>query len=186
MHTTSQTLADLQATLVDRLAKLDEERRLNAEANAKERAELIEIAASDRTKQLESIRVAEEKAKQRKIEEQEYENERLRKEREAQIAVEQKLNAAAELERQHREKLEWLTNEISKAEFVEEQHRKHLENLKVLPPVETTDGAEVSVEYPQTCADGGASATGTEGNTPDTPLMSQHLRGILRQANRPQ
>jgi hypothetical protein len=180
----TQTLKELEAALVEHIAKLDEDRRLNAETNAKERAEALEIAAAERTKQLETIRAAEEKARQRKIAEQEHEQERARKEREAQIEIEQRLNAATELERQHREKLERLTQEINKAEFAEELHRKLLENLKTLPPVETIEGAEVSVEYPQTCADGGTSSAGTEGNTPETPLMSQHLRNILRQSQR--
>ena len=175
-------LDELQAELQRKIEKLDEERRLNAEQNAKERAEMLEIAAAERTQQLKAIHAGEEKAKQRKIEQDEAEKERVRKEHIAQAAIEQRLNAAAELERQQREKLEWLINAISEVEFAEDQHRKALENMKILPPLEAPTGTEVSAEYPQTGAEGGSEVV--DGNTPDTPLMSGHLRMILRQAQR--
>lgn len=172
-----QTVDELQKILEERIQKLDEDRRRDAELLAKERAEILELAASERNKQLEANRAAEERARHRKVAEQEAEQERIRKTREEQLLLEQKQNAADELVSQQRAKLEWLENEIAKVEFIEEQHQKAMESARsVLQPPPVTD--ETVVTKP------GDAVSGTEGSTPETPLMSQHLKSILRQAQR--
>jgi hypothetical protein len=179
----AQSLEELQAALVERIAKLDEERKNNALQQSKEREAMLLEAEMDRKQRLEEYqaKVAALEAR-KKVEEGAKEAQRI-KETAARVAEEQKQNALDAALLLQREKLEWLTTAISNAEFSEEQHRKALENQRVLPSVEPT-GTEVSAAYPQTCADGGASAPGTEGSTPETPLMSSHLKMILRQAQR--
>ncbi len=91
--------------------------------------------------------------------------------------MEQKQNAADELVRIQRARLEWLQNEIAKVEFMEEQHKKSMESFKeqlVQEPI-TTETTESKPGDP---------VHGIEGTTPETPLMSQHLKSILRQAQR--
>lgn len=175
-------IEELQVELQHRIEKLDEERKTNALQQAKEREALLLEMDLERKQRLDEYqaKVAALEAR-KKVEEETKEAQRI-KETAARVIEEQKQNALDEALRLQREKLEWLTTAISNAEFSEEQHRKTLENLKSLPPVEAL--TEVSAEYPQTCADGGASAKGTDGSTPDMPLMSAHLKGILRQATR--
>jgi hypothetical protein len=179
----SQSLEELQAVLAERIVKLDEERKNNALQQSKEREGLLLEMELERKQRLEEYqaKVAVHEAK-RRAEEESKEAQRV-KETAERMAAEQKQNALDEALILQREKLEWLTTAISNAEFSEDQHRKSMENLRVLPSVEPT-GTEVSAEYPQTCADGGASAEGTEGSTPENQSMSSHLREILRQAQR--
>ena len=179
----SQSLEELQIVLAERIAKLDADRQENARKNQEERERMLLDIEIERRVRMEEYqtKIAAHEAK-RKSEEEAKEAQRI-KETAERVAAEQKQNALDETLRLQREKLEWLTNAISEAEFNEEQHRKAIENMKSLPPVEVT-GEEVSAEYPQTGADGGASAKGTDGSTPETQSMSQHLRTILRQAQR--
>lgn len=165
------TIEELQAQLQERINKLDEERRAYADQHAKEQAELRIIAEAQRAQQVADIKAAEERALARKTAEKKAEEERLRKAQEERIVMEQKQNALDEVLRRQREKLAWLEEQISNAEFLEEQHKKRLDSEKAfqdVPPEETNPEA----------------ALGTEGTTPETPLMSQHLRKILRQASR--
>jgi DNA repair exonuclease SbcCD ATPase subunit len=176
-------LEEMQALLQEKIQKLDEERKANALQQAKEREALLLEMDMERKQRLDEYqaKIAQHEAKKR-AEEEAREAQRI-KDTAARVAEEQKQNVLEETLRLQREKLEWLTNAISEAEFSEEQHRKAIENMKSLPPVEVT-GEEVSAEYPQTGADGGASAKGTDGSTPETQSMSTHLRHILRQAQR--
>ena len=176
-------LEEMQALLQEKIQKLDEERKANALQQAKEREALLLEMDMERKQRLDEYqaKIAQHEAKKR-AEEEAREAQRI-KDTAARVAEEQKQNVLEETLRLQREKLEWLTNAISEAEFSEEQHRKAIENMKSLPPVEVT-GEEVSAEYPQTGADGGASAKGTDGSTPETQSMSTHLRQILRQAQR--
>ena len=176
-------LEEMQALLQEKIQKLDEERKANALQQAKEREALLLEMDMERKQRLDEYqaKIAQHEAKKR-AEEEAREAQRI-KDTAARVAEEQKQNVLEETLRLQREKLEWLTNAISEAEFNEEQHRKAIENMKSLPPVEVT-GEEVSAEYPQTGEDGGAAVSGTDGSTPDTPTMSQHLKIILRQAQR--
>jgi len=177
------TIEELQQQLADKIAKLDAERQTNAAKAAKEREELllsIEIERRERAEAYEK-KVAEHESK-RRAEEAEREAQRTRDVAER-VAAEQKQAALDHTLQVQREKLEWLTTAISNAEFDEEKHRKAIEGMRV-QPIADVEVNEVSADYPQTCADGGASAEGTTGDTPETPLMSMHLRQILRQANK--
>src|ERR1035437_8596842 len=144
-----QTLEELQAVLAERIAKLDEERKINALQQAKEREAMLLEADMDRAQRLEEYRakVAALEAR-KKVEEEAKEAQRI-KEVTARAAEEQKQNALDAALLLQREKLERLTTAISNAEFSEEQHRKALENQRVLPSVEA-QGAEVSAAYPMT------------------------------------
>jgi hypothetical protein len=176
-------LEELQLELQRKIEKLDEERRTNAAQAAKEREALLLDMDIERKQRLDEYQAKVAKLEAKRHAEEEAKEAQRTKEVAARVAEEQKQSALDETLRLQREKLEWLETAISNAEFSEEQHRKHLENLRVLP-AEFVGTEEVSAEYPQTCADGGASAPGTEGSTPETPLMSQHLKMILRQAQR--
>ena len=179
----AQSLEELQAVLAERIVRLDEERKANAQQQAKEREGLLLEMEMERKQRLDEYQAKVTVLESKRAQEAADKEAQRIKETAARVAEEQKQNSLDEALRLQREKLEWLTTAISNAEFSEDQHRKAMENLRVLPSVEVT-GIEVSAEYPQTCADGGASIPGTEGSTPDSPLMSQHLKLILRQAQR--
>jgi prolyl oligopeptidase PreP (S9A serine peptidase family) len=176
-------IEELQAMLQEKIQKLDEERKANAQQQAKEREALLLDMDIERKQRLDEYQAKVAKLEARKKAEEEAKEVQRAKDTAVRVAEEQKQNTLDETLRLQREKLEWLTTAISNAEFSEEQHRRHLEDLRVLPPFETAVGT-VSAEYPQTSASGGAAAEGTDGNTPETPLMSIHLKSILRQAQR--
>ena len=177
-------IEELQVMLQEKIQKLDEERKANALQQAKEREALLLDMDIERKQRLDEYQAKVAKLEARKKAEEVAKEVQRIKETAARVAEEQKQNTLDETLRLQREKLEWLTTAISNAEFSEEQHRRHLEDLRVLPPFVESQGAEVSAAYPMTCADGGASTVGTEGSTPETPLMSSHLKSILRQAQR--
>jgi hypothetical protein len=179
----AQTLEELQAVLAERIQGLDEERKANTLQQAKAREEMLREAEIERKQRLEEYERKVEALEAKKKAETEAKEAKCRKENEKRLLSEQKQNALDETLRLQREKLEWLEKAISDAEFIEEQHRKALENAKLLPPM-ADPITKVSAEYPQTGADGGASTPGTDGSTPETPLMSSHLRAILRQFNK--
>ena len=177
------SIEELQAQLAEKIASLDTERKENAKLAKEERERMIldiEIERKQRQEAYEA-KVAEHEKNQRDREAS------VEAKRQAEIAermvTEQKQSALDENLRLQREKLEWLEKTIADAEFSEEQHRNSLKNMLILP-VTVVEGTEVSKEYPQTCAEGGASASGTEGSTPENPLMSTHLKQILRQTTR--
>lgn len=171
------TINELEKQLKEKIEALDEERRRNNEVLSREREEMIQIAAAERTKQLEEMRQAEERARKRRVAEQESERARAKKAREEQLALEQKQSAADELIRAQKERLEWLQGEIAKAEFMEEQHKKTMDDFRTqLKQGLSSSGTPESLP--------GDPVSGIEGTTPETPLMSQHLKTILRQAQR--
>jgi DNA repair exonuclease SbcCD ATPase subunit len=177
------TIEELQAQLATRIAELDKERQENAKRNKDEREKMLLEVELERQERLDAYqaKIAQHEAKKRA--EEAAAEVRKQAETAERVATEQKQNALDESLRIQREKLEWLTTAISNAEFTEEQHRKDLENSRVILPT-AAELNEVSAEYPQTSADGGTSVEGTDGNTPETPLMSSHLKNILRQATR--
>jgi outer membrane PBP1 activator LpoA protein len=179
-----QSLEELQAALAERIQKLDEERRINAEHHAKEQADMLLEAELERKQRIDEYQAKVAVLEARKQAEEAAKEAQRRQELSERLAAEQKQSVLDETLRLQREKLEWLTKATSEAKFNEEKNRKAMENLRVLPAAEPT-GEEVSAEYPQTGADGGAAAKGTEGSTPENELMANHLRQILRQANRP-
>ena len=65
-----QTVEELQKVLEEKTAKLSEERKVNEEKLANERADKEKAAAEEREERLEAKRVSEEKVRLRKIAEQ--------------------------------------------------------------------------------------------------------------------
>jgi hypothetical protein len=177
------SIEELQAQLAEKIEKLDQERQANAAKATKEREELLLSMEIERRERLEAYqqKVAEHESK-KKAEEAEREAQRIRDVAER-IATEQKQAALAEVLRLQREKLEWLETAISNAQFTEEQHKKSIENMRIQPALETETGV-INVENPEAPSNGGEAVTGTSGDTPETPLMSEHLKQILRQAQR--
>lgn len=169
-----KSIEELQKELADKIAKLDQERKEASEQHSKEQEERRIIEAAARAEQVKKIKDAEEKQAKRKKEEKESEERRQKEETEARIALEQKQNSLDELIKKQREQMEWLEAEITKTQFVEEQHRKSLETTT--SSVSAADSAEVVESVLP-----GEAAIGTEGSTPATPLMSEHLKRILRQ-----
>lgn len=179
-------LETLQAQLADRIEKIDQERKERAAAAAEEREELRLAAEMDRKARLEEYqaKVAKHEA-ERKAKEEEVEKQRIAAIAER-VASEQKQQALDEALRLQTEKLQWLEKAISDAEFSEEQYRKEQEAQRVRPVV-LPDNEELNVEHPLAPLNSinpGEAVVGTDGNTPETPLMSAHLRQILRQATR--
>jgi hypothetical protein len=177
------SIEELQGQLAEKIKQLDADRQENTKRNQKEREKLlleVEMERKERLDQYQKQVAAREKEQKDKEVAAEAKRQAEVAER---VASEQKQYTLDETLRLQKEKLEWLEKVIADAEFVEEQHRKSVTNASSIPPA-VEYGTEVSAEYPQTCADGGAAAAGTDGNTPDTPLMSDHLKNILRQATR--
>lgn len=176
----------LQKQLQDQIEALAEQRRqetLKYEHEVAERNHLADIERKERIeayeKKTEALREVERKNKEA-LEAERREVERVK--REAESALNAQLAAKEEQER----KLQWLRDEISKQEFIEEQHRKSIANIKAqdstgVPEVNPT---YINVENPSAPDNKGEAVVGTEGSTPEQPLMSDHLKHILRQATR--
>ena len=177
-------IEELQLELQRKIEKLDEERKANAVRAEKERSDLILSIEIERKERLDAYnkKVAEHEAR-RKAEDAEREAQRVQEVAER-IATEQKQAALDQALRLQREKLEWLTTAISNAEFSEEQHKKSIENTRIAPIVERVETGEINVEHPVAPSNGGEAVAGTDGSTPETALMSSHLRAILRQINK--
>lgn len=181
----SRTIEELQKELSDKIAKLDVERAQASERHYKEQSERRIIEEVDRAKQIAKIKADEAKFAKRKADQEAEEIRRNKEKVEERMAMEAKQNAADEQIRLYREKLEWLEGEIEKAQFVEEQHRKSLENT--MAPLPAVEGLSINVENPVAplnVANPGEAVEGTDGRTPDSPQMSNHLKMILRQATR--
>ena len=82
-------------------------------------------------------------------------------------------------------KLSEVQEAIAEAEFSEEKHRKDLDDAKrmrvVVEEFPVEDG--INVEHPTAPDNKGECVDGVNG-LQESPLMSSHLKQILRQANR--
>lgn len=175
----------LKEQLQTKIAELDRVRREETERFSKEREEkrfLEEAARAER------VRVEREKQAEhlrRKEKEKQEQAQRVQKETEERIKRESALNETQELNRKLREQYEYIQAEIEKAEFVEEQHRKSMESdIAVAGTFE--EASEINVEHPTPPTNHekpGEAVDGTQG-LENSALMSQHLKHILRQANR--
>ena len=178
----------LQKQLAERIAALDAQRKEEAERFNKEVAERNALAEIERQERLAAFQKAEEQRAAKKKAEAEAEQKRTQEETRLRKQLESDLAAADEAKRLQQEKLEWLRNEIAKQEFVEEQHRKAIQNAQVAVVVpEDVDPTAIDVENPVAPLNKlapGEAVDGTDGKTPDSPLMSVHLKHILRQATR--
>jgi len=93
--------------------------------------------------------------------------------RDAKIALEQEQEKAAQATRDYEDRLRKLEQDIARVEFAEEQRKQVL----------ATTVAMVSEGGPHSQSEEEIT-TGVHGLEPDSPLMSEHLRKILRQAER--
>ena len=173
----------LQRQLAERIAQLDKQRKDEAERFNKEAADRLALAELERAAQLAAYQEAEKKRNAKKAAEEEAEKLRAQEARKVQVALENSLAAAEEARKAQEGKLAWLVAEINKQEFVEEQHRKAMQSAKVYVD-ESVNPTEINVEHPSAPDAKGEAVQGTEGSTPGTPLMSEHLKMILRQAQR--
>jgi hypothetical protein len=168
-------IEDLQAQLLRKMSDLEDERKRNAAAFEKERKELFDLSAIERTKQVEAYNKKLEEHKARQAAKDAEEVEKARKALTDKNQLEQKQYEVEETLRLQREKLAWLEQQIANAEFSEEQFKKTQESqrLSISNPVVISSDEGLP----------GESATGTDGNT-QTEQMSDHLKHILRLANR--
>lgn len=176
----------LREELQTKIAELDKTRQEESKRFDKEREERRFLEEADRA---ERVRVEQEKQAEhvrRKEKEKEEREKKIQEETKEKLERERVQNEQEELNRKLREQYEFIEAEISKAQFAEEQHRKSLE-AKSVTAEEPQTGSEVNVENPTAPVNvlkPGEAVAGTEGDTPSTPLLSQHLKHILRQANR--
>ena len=173
---------ELQRQLAERIEALDKQRKEQAEQFAKEQAERTALSEMERKQQIAAYEEAEKKRNAKKAAKEEAERLRAQEAQRAKIALDNSLAAAEEARRLQEEKLAWLIAEINKQEFVEEQHSKSMKIVNA--PVSEVSPTEINVEHPTAPENWGNAVDGTEGATPSTPLMSEHLKYILRQAQR--
>lgn len=168
----------LQKQLEEKIARLDKENADRTAAFNKEQEERRIIEAAERAERVKKIKESEERVIARKAEIEAAEIKRQQEATEARIKAEQALNEQQELVRKQREKLEWLENEIAKADYVQEQHEKSLAYKPApIEEIPETDEAIVNAHIKT-----GEAAAGTDGLEVG-PNLSAHLRSILRRAN---
>jgi len=173
----------LQEQLKERIATLDKQRKEEAERFAQEVADRNALAEMERAENLRKYQALEAERKAKKEAEALAEQKKAQEELRQRKQLESDLAAADEAKRLQQEKLEWLRTAIANQEFIEEQHRKAMQSQSVAPAVES-ESTEINVEHPVAPDNKGEAVKGTEGETPETPLMSDHLKHILRQATR--
>ncbi len=174
----------LQQQLKDQIEALAEQRRqetLKFESEVAERNRLAEIERKERLESYEKraneLREAERK-KAEALEAERREVERIKRE------AEQALNAQLAAKEEQEAKLKWLRDEIAKQEHIEEQHRKAMASTPVQKQPTDEAPTTINVEHPVAPDNKGEAVVGTDGSPPDKPLMSDHLKHILRQATR--
>jgi len=184
-------LAVLEQQLKDKIAALEEQRKQEAQKFEQEASERNRLAEYERRERLEKYERKEKEIREKREQQQREYDEQQREIKSKQIEAELANNAAQEAKRLQEEKLEWLRNEISKQEFVEEQHKKHLDDLRKTAELECEnkyvsilETNSPTIEYPTAPDNKGEAVVGTEGSTPSSPLISEHLKKILRQAQR--
>lgn len=136
-----------------------------------EKTELEKAAMEERDKRVASSKEAEERSIKRKLGEQAEEKLLERKDREIRILIDKKQSEIDETLRTEKEVVDKLEKDAIELEHRVEKHRKYQESLKIKCIVVPTPTNADSVE-------------GTDGKTPDTPFMSQHLKNILKQTHR--
>ncbi len=180
-----KTYEELMQDLVDTQSKLEQERKAMAAQLQKEREEMLLLAQAERRSQLEAYQKKVEEHERKKREEEAAAEARKNQEIAAKAAADQAAAKADEAYRLYQAKLGEVESAIAEAEFSEEKHRKALEDAKLMKvpvedfPVETG----INVEHPTAPDNKGEAVAGTEGSTPES-TMSQHLKHILRQAQR--
>lgn len=177
---------ELMQDLVDTQARLEQERKQMAAQLQHEREEMLLLAQAERRTQLEAYQKKVEEHERKKKAEEEAAEARKNQEMAAKAKADQAAAKADEAYRLYQAKLGEVESAIAEAEFSEEKHRKALEDSKLMKvPVEdfpVEDG--INVEHPTAPDNAGEAVENTDGSTPEAPLMSQHLKHILRQAQR--
>jgi hypothetical protein len=179
----SDQIAALEKQLQERIVALDHQRKEEAERFANEVATRNAVAEMERAENLRKHQEAEYKKRAQKEAKVIAEQQRAQEEFRLRKQLENDLALAEESKRLQQEKLQWLVNEIAKQEFIEEQHRKAMQSQNVNSS-EPIDTASINVEHPLAPDNKGEAVQGTEGSTPESPLISAHLKHILRQATR--
>lgn len=181
------TIEELQKQLQDQIAALSEQRREEAEraeAEARQRKEWDDL---ERQQKLKEHREREDAHRQRRAKEMEEAEEQKREAAKKMAEAESAQNAAIEAKRQQEALLEQLRVQIANAEFAEEQHRKRMESLRAKPAAAgASSTAEINIEHPEAPVNAEAPGDAVQGTggLEEGPLMSQHLKHILRQATR--
>lgn len=181
----SDVIADLEKQLKERIEALDKQRKEEADNYAMEVAQRNAIAEAERLERIEQAKNAAERRKERERKREEEENKRRAESDKIRLEAERALNLAEEARRKQEEKLEWLQNKLAEVEFLEEQHSKTVQSPIVTPSYGLEEN--INIEHPEAPVNieaPGDAVKGTDGNTPNTPLMSVHLKHILRQATR--
>lgn len=170
----------LEKQLAEKIANLDKERAAQLAAFSKEEEERKVIETAEREERVKAIKASEEKRLAREKASAEAEAKREQERREEKIKAEQLANEAQEIVRKQQAKLDYLTKAISEAERLEEQHSKAVEEAKTkltAPSDIVADEENVNAHILT-----GEAAVGTDGIEVG-PIMSAHLRSILRRAN---
>ena len=181
----TKTYEELMAELSETQARLAEERKQMHAKLQQEREEMLLVAQAERQEQLVKYQERVAEIERKRKEESDAAEARRIQEVAAKAAADQREAKAAEEYRLYHEKLEEVVKAIAEAEFSEEKHRKDLDDAKRMRPVvEGFPGEdEINVEYPVPPDNKGEAVAGTEG-IQESPLMSRHLKHILRQAQR--
>lgn len=182
----SSDIERLNKELQDKIAALDKQRREDSERFSKEREERRFLEESERAERVRVERAKQAEHLRRKDQEQKEREQRIQQETSERLERERIQNENEELNRKLHEQYEYIKAQIAKVEFAEEQHQQSLAAGDL--PLEAEEvTTEISVEHPAAplnTVKPGEAVSGTEGDTPSTPLMSQHLKHILRQAGR--
>jgi len=179
------SIEELQLELERQISALAEQRQQEAERIEKEARERKELEEHERQERLEQHRKRQEELHRQKQEQEAKVAEQQRELARRQAEVEAAQNAARAAKEEQERMLEELKVRIANAEFAEEQHRKRIESLKT-PAPKPVVSTEINVEYPEAPVNPkapGEAVAGT-GGLEEGPLMSTHLRQILRQHQR--
>lgn len=136
-----------------------------------EKTELEKVATEERDKRIASSKEAEERSTKRRLGEQAEKKLLEKKDREIRILIDKKQSEIDDTLRTEKDIIEKLEKDVVELGHRVEKHRKYQESLKIKPVVVPIATNADSVE-------------GTDGRTPDTPFMSQHLKNILKQTHR--
>ena len=182
----AQSIEDLQEQLRKQIAALATQRQEEAKKFDEELAQRNKEAEAERAERIRKHEEAEKVHRERRAKELEEVEAKKREAIRIEQEVARKEKESSEAKDKHEAQLKWLEDEIARAEFAEEQHRKHLEGMKVKPEVPVSP-TEINVEHPVAPVNLVVPGDGVEGTDGVSvgPTMSQHLRHILRQAQRP-
>jgi hypothetical protein len=180
-------IAEIEQELAQRAKQTEKERLAAVEKHTRELGELQAARLAEIAVENALIRTNEEKWRKERQAAAEAEEQRKREETASRIRIEYEQNAMAENLRLQKEGAERLIRELENTEFLEEQYRKSLEPTKLPDLRAGSHKFEINIEHPEapvSAVEPGGAVGGTSGETPSNPEMSDHLKHILRQAER--